>query len=288
MTCKWPQNATARSILHASRYQELHHGNLESSGTWINFASPLGADSWERRATTHHLGISWGRSCGSCFWNPVLLDTWGLIPKQIGWFVAKKRMQLVLMLRMLRLCLKSLTLRRVVKPCQASNKLLPKHFGQLSFLVYRRFVRPKRQALMGKKLDPSSQHDCMVPGFPLSRRGILGHLLFESQFLFWCYSESPYHAISVAKNRYETVKPYFEGNMSRNSSYLGTTAGYLVVWAEPIWVQGAGCDVNMKLLLLNVPQFPLQKLLICCPASSYVTIFWDDGKVFKLWWGYLK
>jgi hypothetical protein len=76
----------------------------------------------------------------------------------------------------------------------------------------------------------------------------------------------------LQKNRYETVKPYFEGNMSRNSSYLGTTAGYLVVWAEPIWVQGAGCEVNMKLLLLNVPQFPLQKLLICCPASSYVTI----------------
>jgi hypothetical protein len=44
----------------------------------------------------------------------------------------------------------------------------------------------------------------------------------------------------------------------------------------------------MKLLLLNVPQFPLQKLLICCPASSYVTILWDDGNVFKLWWGYLK
>lgn len=231
MTCKWPQNATARSILHASRYQELHHGNLESSGTWINFASPLGADSWERRATTHHLGISWGRSCGSCFWNPVLLDTWGLIPKQIGWFVAKKRMQLVLMLRMLRLCLKSLTLRRVVKPCQASNKVLPKHFGQLSFLVYLRFVRPKRQALMGKKLDPSSQHDCMVPGLPLSRRGILGHLLFESQFLFWCYSESPYHAISVAKKQVwncETIfwrehvqKFQLFGDNSRVSGCLG-------------------------------------------------------------------
>lgn len=211
------------------------------------------------------------------------------IDPQTNWMVRwKKGCNWFWCCDMLRLCLKSLTLRGVVKPCQASNKVLPKHFGQLPFLVYLRFVRPKRQALMGKKLDPSSQHDCMVPWFPLSRPGILGHRLFESQFLFWCYSESPYHAISVAKNRYETMKPFFEGNMSRNPSYLGTTAGYLVVWAEPIWVQGAGCDVNMKLLLLNMPQFPLQKLLICCPASSYVTIFWDDGNVFKLWWGYLK
>lgn len=154
------------------------------------------------------------------------------IDPQTNWMVrCKKRMQLVLMLRMLRLCLKSLTLRRVVKPCQASNKVLPKHFGQLSFLVYLRFVRPKRQALMGKKLDPSSQHDCMVPGLPLSRRGILGHLLFESQFLFWCHSESPYHAISVAKKQVwncETIfwrehvqKFQLFGDNSRVSGCLG-------------------------------------------------------------------
>ena len=274
MTCKWPQNATARSILHASRYQELHHGNLESSGTWINFASPLGADSWERRATTHHLGISWGRSCGSCFWNPVLLDTWGLIPKQIGWFVAKKGMQLVLMLRMLRLCLKSLTLRRVVKPCQASNKVLPKHFGQLSFLVYLRFVRPNTSGINGKETGSfisTRLHGAWIA--PLTAWNPGASFVWIPISLLMLFRITISCHICCKKNRYETVKPYFEGNMSRNSSYLGTTAGYLVVWAEPIWVQGAGCDVNMKLLLLNVPQFPLQKLLICCPASSYVTIF---------------